>query len=41
MNVLLGFLDLKIRIEKGYKIRFRCHATHSFSGLGKSFEEIF
>jgi hypothetical protein len=29
-------------LEKlGYKIRFRCHATHSFSGLGKSFEKIF
>lgn len=27
--------------KRGYKIRFRCHATHSFSGLGKSFEKIF
>lgn len=41
MNVLVRFFNLKIRIEKGYKIRFRCHATHSLSGLGKSFEKIF
>lgn len=27
--------------KQGYKIRFRCHASHSFSGLGKSFEKIF
>lgn len=36
-----GFLELIKKMKNGYKIRFRCHATHSFSGLGKSFEKTF
>lgn len=27
--------------KDGYSVRVRCHAYHSFSGLGKSFEKIF
>ncbi|MBU3658416.1 MAG: hypothetical protein FGM14_00970 [Flavobacteriales bacterium] len=29
------------KLNNGYKLRVRCHAYHSFSGLGKSFEKIF
>jgi hypothetical protein len=29
------------KLNEGYKLRVRCHAYHSFSGLGKSFEKIF
>lgn len=33
-NILLGYL------QNGHKIRIRCHAYDSFSGLGKSFEKL-
>ena len=34
--------DLLIqKLAKGYKIRFRCHAEHSLTGLGRSFEQVF
>lgn len=29
------------KLKNGSKLRVRCHAYHSFSGLGKSFEKIF
>lgn len=29
------------KLNDGYKIRVRCHAYHSFSGLGKAFEKQF
>ena len=36
-----GFETLVSKLsEVGYKLRVRCHAYHSFSGLGKSFEKI-
>jgi hypothetical protein len=38
----VGFDMLLIKLnDEGYKLRVRCHAYHSFSGLGKSFEKIF
>ena len=37
-----GFETLVSKLsEVGYKLRVRCHAYYSFSGLGKSFEKIF
>jgi hypothetical protein len=37
-----GFESLFLKLtHEGYKLRVRCHAYHSFSGLGKSFEKIF
>jgi hypothetical protein len=36
-----AFLIMMGKINSGYKIRVRCHAYDSFSGLGKSFEKIF
>ena len=37
-----GFDMLLLKLNnEGYKLRVRCHAYHSFSGLGKSFEKIF
>jgi len=36
-----GFDMLMIKLNQGYKLRARCHAYHSFSGLGKSFEKVF
>jgi hypothetical protein len=37
-----GFESLFLKnSQNGYKLRVRCHAYHSFSGLGKSFEKIF
>jgi len=36
-----GFVELVEKLSEACKIRFRCHVTHSFSGLGKSFEKIF
>lgn len=36
-----GFAQLMELLDKGYKIRARCHAYNSFSGLGKSFEKIY
>jgi hypothetical protein len=36
-----GFSRLIEKTNFGYKIRVRCHAYDSFSGLGKSFEKIF
>ena len=44
-NANAGFAELialtKLQGDKNYCIRVRCHACHSFSGLGKSFEQIF
>ena len=37
----LGFSHLIEMLNDSSKIRVRCHAYNSFSGLGKSFEEIF
>jgi len=36
-----GFSELILLLESGYRIRVRCHAYNSFSGLGKSFEKIY
>jgi len=36
-----GFSKLKDKLNTGGEIRVRCHAYHSFSGLGKSFEKVF
>lgn len=36
-----GFSLLKEKLDAGGKIRVRCHAYHSFSGLGKAFEKVF
>lgn len=36
-----GFSKLINLLNDGYHLRVRCHAYHSFSGLGKSFEKIF
>jgi hypothetical protein len=36
-----GFAKLIDMLNEGYKVRVRCHAYHSFSGLGKSFEKLF
>lgn len=36
-----AFLIMMEKINFGYKIRVRCHAYDSFSGLGKSFEKNF
>lgn len=36
-----AFLIMMEKINFGYKIRVRCHANDSFSGLGKSFEKNF
>lgn len=36
-----GFQMLMDKTKHNYKIRVRCHAYHSFSGLGKSFENVF
>jgi hypothetical protein len=38
---LTGFKELITMLGDGYKVRVRCHAYHSFSGLGKSFEKTF
>lgn len=38
---ITGFDELLKMLNDGYKVRVRCHAYHSFSGLGKSFEQIF
>lgn len=36
-----GAAILISKLDEAYKLRVRCHAYHSFSGLGKSFEEVF
>jgi hypothetical protein len=36
-----GYSNLIAMLNEGYKVRVRCHAYHSFSGLGKSFEKTF
>lgn len=38
---ITGCEKLLEMIQNGYKVRVRCHAYHSFSGLGKSFEKVF
>lgn len=40
-NQITGFNELIKLLNQGYKVRIRCHAYHSFSGLGKSFEKLF
>jgi hypothetical protein len=38
---ITGFDKLTSFLEDDSKLRVRCHAYHSFSGLGKSFEHVF
>ncbi len=41
IDSLTGFNKLILKMNEGYKLRVRCHAYNSFSGLGKSFEKVF
>lgn len=36
-----GFVKLIEKYKGEFKVRVRCHAYHSFSGLGRSFEKVF
>ena len=40
-DAITGFNELISMLDNNYKVRVRCHAYHSFSGLGKSFEKVF
>jgi hypothetical protein len=40
-DAITGFNELTSMLDNNCKVRVRCHAYHSFSGLGKSFEKVF